>query len=143
MFEGMICDVLVSVLGQYVEGINRETISVGVWSGTLELRNLKLRSEAASLLFMTIFAKDSPLVINSGVVDAIHVDVPWSQLRSSPVKISLVGLSANVEIVDDADAFTMQERSRRVKQVRLDADNAFRAVAADDQQKKTTQHSST
>eukprot|EP00190_Bangiopsis_sp_CCMP1999_P005224 CAMPEP_0198734278 /NCGR_PEP_ID=MMETSP1475-20131203/51536_1 /TAXON_ID= ORGANISM="Unidentified sp., Strain CCMP1999" /NCGR_SAMPLE_ID=MMETSP1475 /ASSEMBLY_ACC=CAM_ASM_001111 /LENGTH=138 /DNA_ID=CAMNT_0044497715 /DNA_START=125 /DNA_END=537 /DNA_ORIENTATION=- len=138
MLEGLISDVLERVLGQYIHGISRDTISVGLWGGTLELRSLKMRSEAISMLLLSALNKDAPFVVEDGSVDSVHLEVPWQQLRSSPIKVVLRGLNAAVVVNTKVDAAALRERSKTAKKLKLDADDAFRAVATREANTKKT-----
>ena len=52
MFEGLVLSVLDRVLGQYVEGLDRGSLKVAVWSGNVKLTDLKWTS------FMSTFSSD-------------------------------------------------------------------------------------
>ncbi|KAK1861840.1 hypothetical protein I4F81_004420 [Pyropia yezoensis] len=88
MLEGVVADVLARVLGQYVLGIDRDSVRVGVWSGRLELGRLALRAEALATLFESL-GLDLPVVVSSGTLQSLSVDVPWKRLGSEPVKVSV------------------------------------------------------
>mmetsp|Transcript_5937 Transcript_5937/g.25042 ORF Transcript_5937/g.25042 Transcript_5937/m.25042 type:complete len:1968 (-) Transcript_5937:4700-10603(-) len=143
MFESLISDVLERVLGQYVEGITRDKVSIGVWQGALKLRALKLKPEALSVLILSSLGKDSPFEVRDGLVDSVTVEVPWKTIRSQPVKIALVGLTANVVLNTGIDANQIHERAKKVKEIRLMTDDAYRAVAKSSETASSTQQAST
>ncbi|KAJ8902197.1 hypothetical protein NDN08_006605 [Rhodosorus marinus] len=143
MFESLISDVLERVLGQYVEGITRDKVSVGVWQGALKLRALKLKPEALSVLILSSLGKDSPFEVKDGLVDSVTVEVPWKAIRSQPVKIELVGLTAHVVLNTGVDANQIHERAKKVKEIRLMTDDAYRAVAKSSETVSSTQQAST
>ena len=45
MFEKLLENLLEEILGEYVSNISKDQISVGVWSGKIDIKNLKLRKE--------------------------------------------------------------------------------------------------
>jgi vacuolar protein sorting-associated protein 13A/C len=45
MFEGLLESVLNKVLGQYIQGLNKNDLSVSVWSGDVHLTNVKLKPD--------------------------------------------------------------------------------------------------
>lgn len=45
MFEKIIEQTLNRVLGEYVEGIDRNQLKLGLWSGDLEINGLKLKPD--------------------------------------------------------------------------------------------------
>lgn len=45
MFEGLLESILNKVLGQYIQGLNKKDLSISVWSGDVQLTNVKLRAD--------------------------------------------------------------------------------------------------
>ncbi|RLN54564.1 hypothetical protein BBJ28_00020759, partial [Nothophytophthora sp. Chile5] len=81
--------ILEAQLGQYVDGLRGDSLAVGLWSGELELRDLALKPQALAALQL-------PVTIVSGSVARVLVRVPWNQLGSASVCVSLEGVSALV-----------------------------------------------
>lgn len=132
MLEGVVADVLARVLGQYVLGIDRDSVRVGVWSGRLELGRLALRAEALATLFESL-GLDLPVVVSSGTLQSLSVDVPWKRLGSEPVKVSMRSLALVAAPViaaatgpAAATADARAEREARLKRATLSADDAVR-----------------
>lgn len=132
MLEGVVADVLARVLGQYVLGIDRDSVRVGVWSGRLELGRLCLRAEALATLFESL-GLDLPVVVSSGTLQSLSVDVPWKRLGSEPVKVSVRSLALVAAPViaaatgpAAATADARAERDARLKRATLSADDAVR-----------------
>lgn len=132
MLEGVVADVLARVLGQYVLGIDRDSVRVGVWSGQLELGRLALRAEALATLFESL-GLDLPVVVSSGTLETLSVDVPWKRLGSEPVKVSVRSLALVAAPViaaatgpAAATADARAEREARLKRASLSADDAVR-----------------
>ena len=48
--EGVVSDVLQSVLGNFVRGIDRDHLDLSVWDGDVRLRDLELRTELLDAL---------------------------------------------------------------------------------------------
>ncbi|KAA8497850.1 putative vacuolar protein sorting-associated protein 13A [Porphyridium purpureum] len=127
MFEGIVADLLTRVLGRYVKGIDRESISLGVWSGTIEFSDLEVQHEALELLFETLGLSLS-LQVEAGIVAKLSVLVPWKNLRTQPVQISLNGIRVLAR-PSKLDALNHVKRNGRVKKAQLDADDALRQTA--------------
>ena len=85
MFESLVLTILERVLGQYVEGLDRASLKVAVWSGNVTLTELKLRREAC-------YALGLPVNVKLGSVKSVQVTIPWSKLGSEPVTIVLDGV---------------------------------------------------
>ncbi|KAL8005941.1 putative vacuolar protein sorting-associated protein [Plasmopara halstedii] len=89
MARAIISSILEAQLGKYVDGLRSDSLVVGLWSGELELRDLKLKPHALAELQL-------PVTIAYGSVSRVLVRVPWNQLGSASVVISLEGVSALV-----------------------------------------------
>ncbi|KAK1928168.1 putative vacuolar protein sorting-associated protein 13A [Phytophthora citrophthora] len=89
MAKAIISSILEAQLGKYVDGLRSDSLVVGLWSGELELRDLALKPHALAELQL-------PVSVTSGSVSRVLVRVPWNQLGSASVKITLEGVSALV-----------------------------------------------
>lgn len=74
MFEGLVADALTRVLGEYVRGLDKDKINVGVWSGKLELKGLELHPEALSLLLETL-GVNAPVTVQAGKIGVLELEV--------------------------------------------------------------------
>lgn len=125
MLEGIVADVLVRVLGSYVDGLNKESIRVGVWRGDLELKHLRLRPDALAVLFETL-GLDLPVTVTAGYIGLLRLEVPWKTLRSAPVRIFMHDVTVVASPVSDGDQSALELRERRLKVARLATDEAVR-----------------
>lgn len=125
MLESIVADVLVRVLGSYVDGLNKESIRVGVWRGDLELKHLRLRPDALAVLFETL-GLDLPVTVTAGYVGLLRLKVPWNSLRSAPVRIFMHDVTVIASPVSDGDQKALELRDRRLKAARLATDEALR-----------------
>jgi len=82
MLEGVLEKVLLQFLDPYVEGIQRDKLHLGVWSGTLQLEDLRVRKDFFQLLGI------QELEVVTGSIGMIQLQVPWSSLTSG--KVSLI-----------------------------------------------------
>ncbi|KAG6616608.1 Vacuolar protein sorting-associated protein [Phytophthora cinnamomi] len=89
MAKAIISSILEAQLGKYVAGLRSDSLVVGLWSGELELRDLALKPQALAELQL-------PVAVASGSVARVLVRVPWNQLGSASVTISLEGVAALV-----------------------------------------------
>ncbi|KAG7384995.1 hypothetical protein PHYPSEUDO_002007 [Phytophthora pseudosyringae] len=89
MAKAIISSILEAQLGKYVDGLRSDSLVVGLWSGELELRDLALKPHALAELQL-------PVAVASGSVARVLVRVPWNQLGSASVTITLEGVSALV-----------------------------------------------
>jgi vacuolar protein sorting-associated protein 13A/C len=121
MAKSLLLDVLVNVLGAYVDGLSAENLRVGVWSGKVELSNLKLKSTALDTLNL-------PIRISHGALKHLRLKIPWSHLESKPVRVVIDGVYLQCGPLD-VSSLTVEELRARVlagKRERLKA--AMQAV---------------
>lgn len=132
MLESVLADILTRVLGQYLEGIDREHVRFGAWSGLVELRTVALRPEALAVLFETLGIA-LPVSVESGFIGLLRLVVPWKSLGSTPVQVHLhdVTLVAHPVRGDGSDDSQLELRERRIKRARLDTDDAVREASWD------------
>lgn len=86
MFEQAIAYYLNEYLGAYVEGIDKEALSVSVVKGDVTLRNSRIKPDALSRHL------DLPVSVRAGVLDTLTLTVPWNALGSTPVVVAMDGL---------------------------------------------------
>ncbi|RYH32247.1 hypothetical protein EON65_00940 [archaeon] len=85
MAKSLLLNVLVDVLGNYVEGLTRENLKLGVWSGKIEFSNLLLKESALDQLNL-------PIRVVKGSLNKLVVKVPWTALESKPVEVFVDGV---------------------------------------------------
>lgn len=93
MAKSLLLNVLVDVLGNYVEGLSKENLKVAVWSGTIDLYNLKLKASALDKLNL-------PIKVERGSLKSLHLKIPWASLESKPVIAVLDGIYLHAGPID-------------------------------------------
>ena len=78
MFESILIGQLTKYLGEWVEGLNRDDLSLSVWGGDIELHDIMIRSDVFKKLKM-------PLELVFGKIGYLRIQVPWRSLGSKPV----------------------------------------------------------
>ncbi|PXF46934.1 putative vacuolar protein sorting-associated protein 13E [Gracilariopsis chorda] len=147
MLESVLADVLTNVLGQYLEGIDRESVSFGAWSGLVELRSVALRPEALAVLFETL-GINLPVTVEAGFIGLLRLTVPWNAIGTTPVQITMEDITIMARPVrgDGSDDSELELRERRIKRARLATDDAVReaswGVSSETESKPTASWSS-
>jgi len=85
MFEKLLEKLLLSKLGKFISGLDRENLKVAVWQGDIILNNVHLNPE--SLLRFQL-----PFILSVGIISELRIKIPWTRLSSSPIEITLNGL---------------------------------------------------
>ena len=78
MFESILNSQLNKYLGEWVEGLNRDDLSLSVWGGDIELNDITIRSDVFQKFKM-------PLELIFGRIGYLRLQVPWRHLGSKPV----------------------------------------------------------
>ncbi|XP_077487985.1 intermembrane lipid transfer protein VPS13A-like isoform X2 [Amblyomma americanum] len=80
MFEGVVAHLLNKYLGKYIKDLDSENLNVGIFNGTVQLTDLKLKAEA-------LYELELPIEVKAGCIGKVSVDIPWLSLSSEPVLI--------------------------------------------------------
>mmetsp|Transcript_24826 Transcript_24826/g.98107 ORF Transcript_24826/g.98107 Transcript_24826/m.98107 type:complete len:2113 (-) Transcript_24826:5161-11499(-) len=128
MLEGLLADMLARLLRQYVRGIDRDGVKLGVWNGELELKDLEIVPEAVAILLESA-SIHVPVNVKYGRVKRLRVIVPWKSLRKQPVRFELDGVTVITGVnSQDFNQESRRERETQFKRSILTADDAIRAA---------------
>jgi hypothetical protein len=108
MFEGLVAEFLLKYLGNFIQGLNKENLRVGVWSGEVELENLTLQPDVLDALGL-------PLEIKAGVIGKLRVRIPWSRLGSESVSVVMEDIAFLVSPRSDWKESGPEVRARQKK----------------------------
>ncbi|KAJ8907224.1 hypothetical protein NDN08_003705 [Rhodosorus marinus] len=144
MLEGLLADMLARLLRQYVRGIDRDGVKLGVWNGELELKDLEIVPEAVAILLESA-SIHVPVNVKYGRVKRLRVIVPWKSLTKQPVRFELDGVTVITGVnSQDFNQESRKERESQFKKSILTTDDAIRAArwSAGDGQSATSAKSS-
>ena len=96
MFEKLIEQLLLKYLGDYIEGIDPDNLSLGLWSGTLSLEQIKLKAKAIDDLKL-------PFKLTFGLINKLILSISWKTNFSEPTEITIEGLNIVLSLVDTKD----------------------------------------
>ncbi|CAK68476.1 unnamed protein product (macronuclear) [Paramecium tetraurelia] len=82
MFEKLIENILQQVLGEYIDGLDQQSLKVGIWSGEAKIENLRLKPDAFIKL-------DLPFLVKYSKLGTLNLNIPWKNLASAPIKANL------------------------------------------------------
>ncbi len=80
VFEALLEKILSRVVGQYVEGISKDQMKVGIFSGNVDIQNLTIKKSVISQL-------NVPFELKFGMIEQIKMKIPWTSLSSSSIKV--------------------------------------------------------
>eukprot|EP00906_Rhabdomonas_costata_P009545 RCo013496 len=84
MLERVITDILAKHVGEYVDGLEQDTLRIGLLKGDIRVQDLSLRRGALDALEIPL-----PFAICWGYVGALRIRVPWRQLRTMPIVVEI------------------------------------------------------
>ncbi|KAL1920744.1 uncharacterized protein VTP21DRAFT_11379 [Calcarisporiella thermophila] len=115
MLESLVANVLNRFLGAYVTNLNVNQLNIAIWTGEVVLRNLQLKKEALDKFNM-------PVDVAEGFLGELVMSIPWSNLRSKPVRITIkdIYLLAIPRAGSKFDAEEGDQRAQKLKQERLE-----------------------
>eukprot|EP00820_Chromera_velia_P018161 Cvel_27314.t1-p1 / transcript=Cvel_27314.t1 / gene=Cvel_27314 / organism=Chromera_velia_CCMP2878 / gene_product=Putative vacuolar protein sorting-associated, putative / transcript_product=Putative vacuolar protein sorting-associated, putative / location=Cvel_scaffold3386:75-16136(-) / protein_length=3422 / sequence_SO=supercontig / SO=protein_coding / is_pseudo=false len=118
MFEAIVERMLLKYLAPYVDGISRENLKMGIWSGDLTLENLSVKPQISEIF-------DFPMKVIGGTVKKIKVTLPWQSLLTSNVKPMIVDIqSVHVRLGPKKDKKKTDEElvreAERAKHLRIE-----------------------
>ena len=122
-------------LGQYVENFDPAQLNIGIWSGDVKLRDLKLKQESLDRLGL-------PIALKFGHLGQLTLQIPWSNLKSKPVKIIVedMFLLASAMLPTEINVQEEEEKKLRVKKSKLEAlelsENALPASESEEDREK-------
>ncbi|CAO3580955.1 unnamed protein product [Absidia cylindrospora] len=126
MLEALVASILNRVLGNYVSNLNYDQLKIAIWNGEVNLQNLKLRKDALDKLRL-------PIDVVEGYLGELTLSIPWSNLKSKPVKVHIrnVYLLAAPKTEASVDLKEEEERAQQLKQRKLETAELLEASQKD------------
>jgi hypothetical protein len=85
MFEKLLEKILSRILGQYVDGISKDQMNVGIWSGNVDISNLRLKQQIIQELNL-------PFQLKFGMIDNLKMKIPWKNLSTASIQVRIQGI---------------------------------------------------
>eukprot|EP00667_Euglena_gracilis_P000019 EG_transcript_19 len=120
MFEKQVADLLTSYGSQYIQDLDASSLHIGVFSGDVVLRDLKLRPDALDPLNL-------PVDIQRGYIGKLVMKVPWRSLKSSPTVLEIHDLYMLVKPKNWRGGYDEEALQKAEEQAKQAALNAFEA----------------
>ncbi|KAG5420157.1 VPS13 [Candida metapsilosis] len=114
MFESLVANLINRFLGSYIENFDPKQLNIGIWSGDVKLRNLRLKKESLDKFKL-------PIDVKFGHLGELTLQIPWSNLKSKPVRIIIedLYLLASPVILQDYDEEEDEKRQQALKESKL------------------------
>ncbi|GAA6006460.1 hypothetical protein JCM10207_004941 [Rhodosporidiobolus poonsookiae] len=112
VLESVVSGVLNRFLNAYVDNLNSNQLNVGIWSGDVKLRNLRLKKEALDKFRL-------PVDVIEGYLGELTLSIPWSNLAGKPVRV-LVENVYLLAVPTDSSKATPEEDAARAQAAKLE-----------------------
>ncbi|KAG7665092.1 VPS13 [[Candida] subhashii] len=114
MFESLVANLLNRFLGSYLENFDPKQLNIGIWGGDVKLKNLRLKKESLDSFKL-------PIDVKFGHLGELTLQIPWSNLKSKPVRIIIEDLYilASPIILENDDDEEEEIRAQNLKRERL------------------------
>ncbi|XP_066252577.1 intermembrane lipid transfer protein VPS13A-like [Euwallacea similis] len=108
MLEGTVARILNQLLGKYVQDLDTGNLNVGIFSGTAQLSDLKLKPEA-------LYELGLPIEVKVGTIGKICLEIPWTALWSQPVTVTIEDIHMIVNPIVRNDPFDSDKNKRLIR----------------------------
>jgi len=96
VLEGQISRILNKVLGNKLYGLERENLKLSLLNGEVGLTNVRVKQRALD-------GSGLPIKVKAGYIGEIRIKVPWRDLGSRPVEVTIDRLHVLCEFKEDDD----------------------------------------
>lgn len=132
VFESLVADLINKYLGEFVENLDRSQLKISVMRGRVKLKNLELKKSVLDDL-------ELPVELKAGHIENLSLTIPWTNLYSESVEVSIDGLYAlavpNVATKYDAEKEEKAKQESKQKKI-LQVEEFKRAATENGTQKK-------
>ncbi|GAA5995177.1 hypothetical protein JCM5350_001861 [Sporobolomyces pararoseus] len=112
MLESVAAGLLNKYLGTYVDNLNTSQLNLGVWSGDIKLRNLRLKKDALDKLNL-------PIDVMEGYLGELTIKIAWHALSSQPVRVRIDDVYLLASPRDSANS-TPEEDAARAQAAKME-----------------------
>ena len=96
MFEALIERLILSYFGDYIENLDRNKLSLGLWSGSLTLEDIKINPKSINKFKL-------PFKFLFGKIKKLSLFIPWKENFSVPTEIIIESIQIVLTVTSDSD----------------------------------------
>ena len=96
MFEALIEKLILSYFGDYIENLDRNKLSLGLWSGSLTLEDIKINPKSINKFKL-------PFKFLFGRIKKLTLLIPWKENFSVPTEITIESIQIVLTATSDND----------------------------------------
>ncbi|XP_045467694.1 vacuolar protein sorting-associated protein 13C-like [Harmonia axyridis] len=107
MLEGAVARILNQLLGKYVVDLDTENLNVGIFSGLVQLTDLKLKPEA-------LYDLNLPIEVVAGTIGKLSMQIPWTTIWDTTTIINIEDIFILANPVINGNPYD-EEKDKRLK----------------------------
>ena len=96
MFEALIEKLILSYFGDYIENLDRNKLSLGLWSGSLTLEDVKINPKSINKFKL-------PFKFLMGKIKKLSLFIPWKENFSVPTEIIIESIQIILTVTSDSN----------------------------------------
>ena len=96
MFEALIERLILSYFGDYIENLDRNKLSLGLWSGSLTLEDIKINPKSINKFKL-------PFKFLFGRIKKLSLFIPWKENFSVPTEITIESIQIILTVTSNSD----------------------------------------
>ena len=118
MFEKFFKDLIIYVIGQYVEDFTENDVQIDHYQGCVIKENMVIKKTALESIMRSIIG--APVYVKTGFIRKAKADIPWNEILTKPVEIIVTDLHAVCETPAGFDKEFAQRAYHKVKMKSFD-----------------------
>ncbi|XP_030755861.1 vacuolar protein sorting-associated protein 13A-like [Sitophilus oryzae] len=108
MLEGTVARILNQLLGKYVQDLDTENLNVGIFSGKVQLTDLKLKPEA-------LYELKLPIEVIAGTIGKIWIQIPWTALWNHSIIVNVEDVHIIVKPIVRDEVYDPEKNKRLLR----------------------------
>ena len=85
MFEGIVATLLNKYLSEYIDAVDYKNLKIGLFSGCVELLNIKIKPSA-------LYQFDLPVEVKYGRIGKLKINLSWRKIMSEAAVLEIEDL---------------------------------------------------
>ena len=96
MFEKIIEKIILQFFGDYIENLDSNKLSLGLLSGSLSLKDIKIKSKKINEMKL-------PFKLLFGNIGELNMKIPWTNNFTTPTIIDISNIQITVKLISRTD----------------------------------------
>ena len=94
MLEGLLESFLIKYFGDFIENLDKNKLSIGIWSGSLLLEDIVIKTKSIDKFKL-------PFTLIFGKIGKLEVKLPWKSNFSEPTIVNIESVQVVVTLIEE------------------------------------------